>query len=488
MSRINVDRILEISIALSKEKDPDRLLELILNEALSITNCDAGTLYIKYGDKLKFQIMVTRSMNYSKGGNGEEIPLPPVQMNPKNVCSCAAIEHRLINLPDAYHAEEYDFSGPREYDALIGYKTKSMLVLPMEDDFGDVLGVLQLINAMDDEGNVIPFSKEYEKIMMALSSQVAIYIRKQKYEIEITKLFDSFVYVMSAAVDARSPYNANHTKNMVRLGKNFVNYLNEKQGDWTFSALEERQFLMSIWLHDIGKLVIPLEIMDKSTRLGSYLRCVKHRFEKMELLAELDFVKGKLTKEEYEQKLEELHNDLEFILHTDAIPFVDSKRAFHIQNIHKKRYLDKDGNWYPYLTFEETKCLMIPKGTLTAEERALMEQHVDITEYLLKRIHFTKQLEKVPVWAPAHHEFLDGSGYPKKKTAEEIDREVRIMTIFDIFEALIATDRPYKKPMSIEKAFCVLNEMVEEGKLDGDILRLFIESRAWEKNEEGDFI
>ena len=293
---------------------------------------------------------------------------------------------------------------------------------------------------------------------------------------------------MSAAVDARSPYNANHTKNMVRFGKNFVSYLNEKQGDWTFSKLEERQFLMSIWLHDIGKLVIPLEIMDKKTRLGDCLRCVKHRFERIELLTELDFVKGKLTKEEYEQRLEELHYDLEFILHTDSISFVDAKRASYIQMIQKKRYLEKDGNWYPYLTLEETKCLMIPKGTLTAEERSLMEQHVDITEHLLKRIHFTKQLEKVPVWAPAHHEFLDGSGYPNRKTADEIEREVRIMTIFDIFEALIATDRPYKKPLTIEKAFCVLNEMVEEGKLDGDILRLFIESRAWEKNEEGDFI
>lgn len=488
MSRINVDRILEIGIALSKEKDTDRLLELILNEALSITNCDAGTLYTRHGDKLKFQIMVTRSMNYSKGGDGEEIPLPPVQITPKHVCSCAAIEHRLINLPDVYHAEKYDFSGPKEYDALIGYKTKSMLVLPMEDDFGYVLGVLQLINAMDDEGNIIPFSKEYEKIIMALSSQVAIYIRKRKYEIEITKLFDSFVYVMSAAVDARSPYNANHTKNMVRFGKNFVNYLNKKQGDWTFSELEERQFLMSIWLHDIGKLVIPLEIMDKKTRLGDCLKCVKHRFERMELLTELDFVKGNLTKEDYVKRLEEIHNDLEFILHTDNIPFVDAKRASYIQKIQKKRYLEKDGYWYPYLTLEETKCLMIPKGTLTAEERSLMEQHVDITEYLLKRIHFTKQLEKVPVWAPAHHEFLDGSGYPKKKMADEIDREVRIMTIFDIFEALIATDRPYKKPLTVEKAFCVLNEMVEEGKLDGDILKLFIESRAWEKNEEGDFI
>ena len=488
MSGINVDRILEIGIALSKEKNTDRLLELILNEALSITNCDAGTLYTKHGDTLKFQIMLTRSMNYSKGGNGEEIPLPPVQITPKHVCSCAAIEHRLINLPDVYHAEEYNFSGPREYDTLIGYKTKSMLVLPIEDDFGYVLGVLQLINAMDDEGNVIPFSKEYEKIIIALSSQIAMYIRKRKYEIEITKLFDSFVYVMSAAVDARSPYNANHTKNMVRFGKNFVSYLNEKQGDWTFSELEERQFLMSIWLHDIGKLVIPLEIMDKRTRLGDCLRCVKHRFERIELLTELDFVKGKLTKEEYEQRLEELHYDLEFILHTDSISFVDAKRASYIQKIQKKRYLEKNGNWYPYLTLEEMKCLMIPKGTLTAEERSLMEQHVDITEHLLKRIHFTKQLEKVLVWAPAHHEFLDGSGYPNRKTADEIEREVRIMTIFDIFEALIATDRPYKKPLTIEKAFCVLNEMVEEGKLDGDILRLFIESRAWEKNEEGDFI
>lgn len=489
MSNVNLDKILEVGIALSKEKDKNKLLELILNEAVSITNCDAGTLYTKHGDKLKFQIMVTRSMNYSKGGNGEEIDLPPVQIHPKNVCSCAAIEHRLINLSDVYNTKEYDFSGPRRYDALTGYKTVSMLVLPMEDDFGEVLGVLQLINAMDQEGNIVSFSKEHEKVIMSFSSQAAICMRNRKYEQEITELFDSFVHVMSTAIDTRSPYNANHTRNMVHLGKNFVDYLNQKQGDWTFSKIEERQFLMSIWLHDIGKLVIPLEIMDKESRLGKLSERVKNRFEKIELLVQLEYAQNKLTQEEFDIQYKEVCSDRDYVLESDRISFVDEQRIERLKEIQKKQYYDRDHKKYPYLTEEELEYLMIPKGTLSKEERAIMENHVVMTDTLLKKIRFNKQLEKVIDWAPNHHEFLDGSGYPNHKTGDEIEPEVRILTIFDIFEALTAKDRPYKKPFSVEEAFEILDEMAENGKLDSQILQLFKESQAWEKKEnEGEFI
>lgn len=489
MSNVNLNKILGIGIALSKEKDKNKLLELILNEALSITNCDAGTLYIKNGDKLKFQIMMTRSMNYSKGGNGEEIDLPPVQIHPKNVCSCAAIEHRLINVPDVYDTKEYDFSGPGKYDALTGYKTVSMLVLPMEDDFGEVLGVLQLINAMDQEGNIISFSKEHEKIIMSLSSQAAICMRNRKYEQEITELLDSFVHVMSTAIDARSPYNANHTRNMARLGKKFVDYLNQKQDGWKFSKIDERQFLMSIWLHDIGKLVTPLEIMDKGSRLGERVEEIKHRFEKMEILAELEYFKKRLTKEQLEQKKKEILADLKYILETDKISFVDKQRVEKLKIIQGKQYFDQNDQYHPYLTEEELDYLMIQKGTLSRKERAIMENHVVMTEKLLKKIRFNKQLEKVIDWAPNHHEFLDGSGYPNQKMGNEIEPEVRIITIFDIFEALTATDRPYKKPFSVEEAFVILDEMVEEGKLDGAILQLFKESEVWiENEEEGEYL
>ena len=206
MNKIKIDKLLEIGIALSKEKDTDSLLSLILEEAMEMTSCDGGTLYVYDGESLRFHIMITKSMNTYKGGKNDSVDLPPVPMRRSHVCACAAMEKKLINIPDVYeHTEEYDFSGPKNYDAMTGYHTQSMLVVPMEDEHGDVIGVLQLINAKNEEGQTVPFEEGYEKVISSLASQAAICLMNMKHAAETMELLDSFVRVMSTAIDARTP-------------------------------------------------------------------------------------------------------------------------------------------------------------------------------------------------------------------------------------------------------------------------------------------
>ncbi|MBO5329002.1 MAG: GAF domain-containing protein [Anaerotignum sp.] len=480
MNEIRIDKLLEIGIALSREKDDDKLLGLILHEAMEMTSCDGGTLYIYDGESLRFHIMITRSMNHYKGGKKDPVDLPPVPMRRSHVCACSAMEKKLINISDVYeHTEEYDFSGPKNYDKMTGYRTQSMLVVPMEDENGDVIGVLQLINAKDSEGNTIPFEQGYEKVISSLASQTAICLTNMKHSAEIMDLLDSFVRVMSTAIDARTPYNANHTKNMVRYGERFLRYLRETDNDWQMDEQQEKEFLMSVWLHDIGKLVIPLGVMDKETRLGSRLSEVEHRFEKIALLWELSYAKGELTEAELEEKQAFLAESRATILSANKAGFLPDEMLDKVKEIAAHTFLDTDGAERPFLTEEELTCMMIRKGTLSDEERKIMQSHVEMTEKFLNEVHFPKRFSNVTRWASSHHELLNGKGYPRHLMQEDIEKEVRLLSILDIFDALTARDRPYKPPMPTEKAFFVLEDMVKFGELDGEILKLFKDSNAW---------
>ena len=482
MNEIKTDKLLEIGIALSREKDDDRLLGLILHEAMEMTSCDGGTLYIYDGENLRFHIMITKSMHYYKGGKKDPVDLPPVPMRRSHVCACSAMEKKLINIPDVYaHTAEYDFSGPKNYDNMTGYRTQSMLVVPMEDEHGDVIGVLQLINAQDGEGKTIPFEEGYEKVISSLASQAAICLTNMKHSREIMELLDSFVRVMSTAIDARTPYNANHTKNMVRYGGNFLQYLRDLDHEWQLDEQQEREFLMSVWLHDIGKLVIPLGVMDKETRLGNRLSEVEHRFEKITLLWELSHAKGEMTAEELAEKMGFLAESRETILSANRAGFLPDETLEKVKQIAAVTFVDTDGEEKTFLTEEELTCMMIRKGTLSDEERKIMQSHVEMTEKFLNEVHFPKSFSNVTRWASSHHELLNGKGYPRQLGQDDIEKEVRLLSILDIFDALTARDRPYKPPMPVEKALLVLEDMVKFGELDGDILTLFANSKAWEE-------
>lgn len=479
---MDVNKILDVCIALAKEKNHDQLLNEIVETAMELTNCDAGTLYLLKDEKLEFYIMHTKSQGVTHTGKRQPVKLPPVELRRENVCACAVMEKRLINVPDILKDQDYDFSGAKRYDAMTGYCTKSMMAVPMENDVGEVIGVVQLINAMDESGNVVAFEKEYERVLQALASQAAISLTNMGHRRDIIYLLDSFVRAMSTAINARSAYNANHTKNMVEYGERFIKWLNKHCTDWTFSPEEAHQFLMAVWLHDVGKLVIPLEVMDKNTRLGERVYDVKKRLKIVELLNRIAFLEGRVSAAEYEEKEKLVANVLALVKRVNQPGPISDEDWKMVQMLGTLTYQDTDGRQRPWFIPEELEAMNVQRGTLTPRERVVMESHVTETRKILAEVKFSEHYKNVPKWASAHHELLNGSGYPDGLKADEIPREVRLITILDIFEALTAKDRPYRAAMPLEKSMAILESMVKDGLLDGKILKLFQDSQVWKED------
>lgn len=487
MTQESMKKILQIGVLLSSECDLNQLLDTILMSVMELAGCDAGTLYLLDGETLRFKIMHTNSLGTHSGGDGNDPPLPPVPLRPENVCAYAFLEGRTIRIEDVYTNDKFNFSGPRNYDSITGYRTKSMLVVPMRNREGVKLGVLQLINALDDDGEIQAFPEELVLAVESVASQAALTIQNVNYINDIRELFQSFVRVMSAAVDERSPYNANHSKRMAQVCEKFLEFLNKRADarneEPPHFLNHKEELVMSVLLHDIGKVTTDLEIMNKPERLYELQKeHICHRMEKIRLLAAIGSLKGEISGAERDHIEQETREFEETIRQTSTAGFVPDERLHWLEQARGRTYLDENGQTNPWLSEDEFSMLSIRRGTLSNEERDHMESHVIVTDKLLSQIKFSADLSHVREWAAAHHEMLNGSGYPKHLTADEIPEEVRIISILDIFDALVAADRPYKRGMPVEQALSILDAMAnKEGKLDPKLTALFIESRCWEK-------
>ncbi len=467
-------KILDVSLALSNEKDDEILLEHILMSAMEITSCDAGTLYIKDNDRLYFRVMINNSM----GGRIDSSDLPPVEISHDNLCTKSIIEQKIFNISDVREYNTIGVSGSKKYDSITGYQTVSTLVVPMTDKENHQIGVLQLINALDDNSDIIPFSNDHEIYISALASLATSGLVKMNQAKDISGLLDSLVRALSTAIYQRTPYNVTHTKNMVVYAERFLDWLDENRNDLAFSKDDRHQFLMSVWLHDVGKLIVPLEVMNKEKRLSAYnLERIHKRFEIIELNARLAEYRDGTA---FEPVAEMLNHAYKVIDEVNNIEFLDKNLIESIKNIAKLTYIDIKGNTKPWLTEDEVTSLCIVSGTLTWSEREIMQSHVIMTEKILNQVSFGGKHNKVAKWASEHHEFVNGTGYPKKLKGDELCKETRLLTIIDVFDGISAVDRPYKKKISIEKALQILGSMVDEGKLDGELFKLFVESKAWE--------
>jgi len=365
-----------------------------------------------------------------------------------------------------------------------------MLVVPLRGREGERIGVLQLINALDEAGNICAFSDEMALVLESVASQAAVTIQNMRYIREIRELFRSFVRVMSAAIDERSPYNANHSRRMAECGGRFIDFLNdqaEAEGrERPFSPSHREELIMSIWLHDIGKLTTPLEVMDKAERLSPLQKAeIRHRLETIRLQGKIDCLEGRLSQEARDALEAEVRETEQGIERMGTAGFLPDEQLAWLAAVRERTYIDEDGQERPWLTDEEYAMLSIRRGTLSPEERKVMENHVVVTDKLLSQIKFPSELSHVRQWAASHHELLNGSGYPAHLTEEAISTEVRILTILDIFDALVADDRPYKPGMPVEKALSILESMANrEGKLDPDLTARFRASRCWEESTE----
>lgn len=480
-------KILNIGINLSTGRDRNQILASILESGMEVTNCDASTLYLYENDQLTFKIMKTLSLGISRGVNGEPITdMPPVAMKEENVCAYTAIHREIVNIPDVYDSDRFDFSGPKQYDALTGYHTQSQLVIPLENNENDLIGVLQLINAMDENGNVIPFDVQYDIIIRSLGSMAAIELTNLAYMEELKAQLYSFVEALTTALDERSPYNASHTRNVAKYSQILADYISElyKEGkcEEYFDQDRKEKLLLAALLHDIGKMVVPLSVMDKATRLGDNLEKLNDRFKYIELLYEVDMLRGRITEQEYKEKIAELKSDLDFIHKIDTVGYLDNENYQRVCRLSEKQHVKENGEVTKYITDKEADCLSIRHGTLTVEEREVMKNHVVVTEKILSKVRFNKNFSIVPKWAASHHEFLNGTGYPKKLKSEELDLETRILTVSDIYDALTAI-RPYKKAIPDDKSISMLRNMAEEGKVDGQIVDWLSEALK-RRNEE----
>jgi HD-GYP domain-containing protein (c-di-GMP phosphodiesterase class II) len=551
------ERLIEIGIALSAERNHNRLMERILLEAKGLCNADGGTLYLKSDDdRLRFEIMRTDSLGIAMGGTtGKEIPFPPLEMfdpktgqpNHKNIASHAALTGDCIDIPDAYTADQFDFSGTKKFDEGTGYRSKSFLTVPLKNHDGDVIGVLQLLNAQDQQsGEVIPFSADIQPLIEALASQAAVALDNQQLIEAQRRLLDSFIELIASAIDAKSPYTGGHCQRVPELTKMLVGAAcNANDGLYKEFDLTEDEWYelhISAWLHDCGKVTTPEYVVDKATKLetiNNRLHEIRTRFEVVKRDVEIDYLKGvldggdeKTLAAERDARLAQLDDDFAFVAECNVGgEFMAPERIERLEKIAQikwKRTLnDRIGLSHeeekrinktpaPKLPVEETLLadkpehiiereandivakdnpygfkletprdkynlgevynMRVARGTLTAEERYKINDHMVQTIVMLEQLPFPKHLKRVPEYAGGHHETMIGTGYPKKLTKADMSIPARCMAIADIFEALTASDRPYKKPKTLSESIRIMSFMRNDQHIDADLFELFLRS------------
>lgn len=475
-------KILSAVLELTKESDKEKILDLILEKMMILTKSDAGTLYIRKEDKLFFHIMRNNTFRSYKNAKIEDIGLPPIMLdknNIQNVSAYVALTKESVLVQDVYNNSEFNFDGPKTYDNMTGYKTRNMLVYPVysfNEDTEQVSAVLQLINATDpNTGTELTFDRAYEDLIIKSLVILCGNILTISQNLEANKnIFQSFVSVMTHTIDQRNRVTSNHTKNVVELCTGFAEHMN-------FSSRHKEAFIMSAWLHDIGKIVTPIEILDKATRLDKKLEPLLMRLQSKKDQLQISMLKKEILEEEYQSELDHIEKVKKLVLEINAANFISQEQIDKVNEFEKLEYIDIYGQKSKIFTKYDIECLSIEKGTLTKSERRTMEEHVVITEELLEKIDSLSYYKDMDKWASSHHELLDGTGYPKQLKGNEIPKETRMMTICDIFEALTSGERPYKKPFSLEKALGILVQMADEGKLDKELVKEFEKSKAWER-------
>jgi len=511
----HIKKLSEIGIALSAEKNLLNLLEMIIDEARSFCNADAGTLYLynEENQNLEFAIVQNDTMKTRMGGKSGTITWQPVPLyrdgkpNYSNVSSYVALTKQIVNIADVYVAEGFDFSGTKKFDAGTGYRSKSMLVVPMLNKEDEVIGVLQLINALDyDTHEPVHFLNKDVELISSLASQAGVAITNVKLYRDLEILFDSFIQVIASAIDEKSPYTAGHIKRVQQLSMDIAEAVNEQNEgplkDIYFNEDEMKELSIAAWLHDVGKITTPEHVVDKSTKLETIfdrVHLIKTRYELFKKDLQVKQLKEYLEKvssncpissispedkERWEKQYNALTEEADFVISCNQPgEFLDDTKIKRLQDIALKKWTDNDLET-PYLTEDELLNLSIRKGSLNDKDRKIIENHCSVTYKMLSKLPFPKKLKRVPEIASKHHEKLDGTGYPFKSKAEDIPYQARIMAIADIFEALTAKDRPYKKAMPLSQALKIMGFMKKDNHIDGDIFDLFIEKKIYKKYAE----
>jgi HD-GYP domain-containing protein (c-di-GMP phosphodiesterase class II) len=490
-----------IGASLSAERDINRLLELILTAAKSITGADGGTLYRVSDDKtLRFEIVRTSSLTYYLGGtSGNPVPFYPIQLykdgkpNHSMVAAYSALTGKTVNIADAYTADGFDFSGTRAFDSKTGYRSKSFLTVPMRNHEHEIIGVLQLINAMDARsGEIAAFSASDQRLAESLASQAAIAITNRMLINQLEHLFESFINLINSAIDEKSPYTGGHCQRVPTLTMMLAEAVNDtSEGPLSeFQMTEKDRYELKIagLLHDCGKVTTPVHVVDKATKLETIydrIHLIDTRFEILKRDLEIQRVRGELSDKQCRDRLRELDDDKRFLhacnIGSERMSEEDTGR---VRRIAGYRWRDVSGHEANFLTEDEVKNLTIRAGTLTEDERKVINHHIVATIKMLEALPWPRHLTRVPEYAGGHHERMDGKGYPKGLTREQMSVQARCMGIADIFEALTARDRPYKKGKTLSESLEILGRMKLNQHVDPDLFDIFVRKKVYRRYAE----
>lgn len=481
-------QILMIGTALSSEKNIDSLLELIIKQSKLLTHADAGTLYL-YNEgarELEFKVIQNDSLQISMGGRSDPIEWSALSLydetgvpNRQMVATVCALDGYIINIPDVYESKEYDFSGTEKFDATTGYRSQSMLVVPLKDHEENLIGVLQLINKKNDFGDIVPFDFEDEELALSIGSQAAVALTKQKLIYDLEILLESFLHTINVAIEAKSPYTAGHIDRMVDLSVMLAKAVNDDfhyfpEKFYTHDEIKEIKF--SALMHDVGKIVIPEHVMDKSTKLETLydrIEAVRLKYELLKRDAKIRYLESERTgkdQERFERELALLDDEIGFLaMANEGSEFFSDENIERIKTIAQRRIVI-GGNDEPLLSPDEIENLSVQKGTLTSDQREIINSHADMSLKMLQSLPFPKKLSRIPEIAGGHHEKINGKGYPLGLKGDELSFEARILAIADIFEALSASDRPYKKAKKLSEIMKILSFMAKDEEIDQELL------------------
>lgn len=495
-----LEQLNAIGASLSAERDINRLLESILTAAKSITRADGGTLYRLTEDgTLRFEILRTSSLKYYLGGTtGNPVPFYPIHLigkdgkpNHSMVAAYAALTGKTVNIADAYTADGFDFTGTRNFDKKTGYRSKSFLTVPMANHEHEIIGVLQLINAQDPKtGEILPFSNADQRLAESLASQAAIALTNRMLINQLEQLFESFINLINSAIDEKSPYTGGHCQRVPALTMMLGEAASETErgplADFHLSEKDRYELKIAGLLHDCGKVTTPVHVVDKATKLETIydrIHLLDTRFEILKRDAEIALLKEGGSPEaraRCRERMRQIDEDRMFLRATN----IGGERMHEddverVKRIAGYTWTDISGHEAKFLSDDELKNLTIRSGTLTAEERQVINHHIVATIKMLEALPWPRHLKNVPEYAGGHHERMDGKGYPRGLKREQMSVQARVMGIADIFEALTAKDRPYKKGKTLSESLEILGRFSQNGHVDPDLFDVFVRRKVY---------
>lgn len=502
----HIQNLTRIGVALSSITNLERIFDLILVEAIAFTNADAATIYKVSEDKkfLEFVLVYTKSLNLKMGGNHSPITWPGIPLfdkkgkpQLKHIVTNVYHKKRLLCFEDVYETTDYDISGTKSIDSANNYRSKSLLTLPLKNHEDEVLGVFQVINALDRHGKVTAFKDEHIVMLKSLASQAAIAMSNRKLINDLENLLLQFMHSIAKGIERKSKYSSNHIIRVALLADMLAQKINSDVSarfrEVSFSPHELKELSMAGLMHDVGKIVTPEYVMDKSTKLESIidrLQLVSLRYElfkKTLTLYKHELGEALILKmagqwypdvklKSFSDILQQLDHDLDFLkkINTgrEVLSDEDLQRLIRIQ----KMDFDYDGQTWQLLTEDEYKHLKIKRGTLSPEERQTMNEHAQVTWEMLSELSFPQKYKNVALYAATHHEKLNGNGYPFGMISDQLPLQSRILAIADICEALTARDRPYKKGNKLSEALNILAVCTKNKEIDADLLDLMLDS------------